>query len=160
MGIPNFVKALRRKIGHDLLLLPGVCGLVFDEAGRVLLHRRAETSRWAVIGGTPEPGEQPAQAVAREVFEETEVELVPERITGVYATAANVLPNGDHVQYVVTAFRCRPVRGAPHVHDDESLEVGYFPLDRLPEISADHRARIEHALADQGFPCPRTRSHS
>jgi 8-oxo-dGTP pyrophosphatase MutT (NUDIX family) len=148
MAIPEYVASLRAKVGHDLLLLPGVCALVFDPAGRVLLHRRADTARWALIGGTQEPGEEPADAVVREVDEETGVEVSPERITGVCATSRTVLPNGHQVQYVVVAFRCRPLRGTPTVNDDESLEVGYFALDRLPDLSAGHRARIEHALAD------------
>jgi 8-oxo-dGTP pyrophosphatase MutT (NUDIX family) len=146
MGVPEYVRSLRSRIGHDLLLLPGVCGLVFDDAGRILLDRRSDTGRWSVIGGMPDPGEEPADAVIREVFEETGVHVVPERITGVYNTPHITLPNGDQVQYVITAFRCRPVSGTAHVHDDESLEVKYFAVDQLPELREDHRLRIEHAL--------------
>ena len=40
--------------------LPGVSAVVFDDEGRVLLGRRADTGKWSVIGGIPEPGEQPA----------------------------------------------------------------------------------------------------
>ena len=150
MPIPDFVKALRAKVGHDLLFLPGVCGIVIDDAGRVLLHRRADTGTWAVIGGLPDPGEEPADAVVREVREETGVEVVPERIVGVYRTPRVVLPNGDQVQSVVTVLRCRPVGGEPRVNDDESLEVRYFSPEELPPLRADHRLRIGHAV--QGGP--------
>jgi 8-oxo-dGTP pyrophosphatase MutT (NUDIX family) len=146
MAIPEYVKGLRAKIGHDLLLVPGVCGIVIDAEGRVLLHRRSDTGAWAVIGGIPEPGEEPADAVVREVGEETGVDVVPERIVGVYTTPAVVLPNGDRVQSVVTVFRCRPVGGHPHVNDDESLEVRYFRPDELPPLRPDHRLRVQHAL--------------
>ena len=148
MPIPDYVKSLRAKVGHDLLFLPGVCGLVFDDDGRVLLHRRADTGKWSVIGGLPNPGEEPAEAVVREVFEETGVTVEPERITGVYSTPRVRLPNGDEVQSIVTTFRCRPVGGTPHVHDDESLEVRYFPPDALPPLRPDHVLRIEHARRD------------
>jgi len=146
MPIPDFVKALRARVGNDLLFLPGVCGIVIDDAGRVLLHRRADTGAWAVIGGLLDPGEEPADAVVREVREETGVEVVPERIVGVYRTPRVVLPNGDQVQSVVTVFRCRPVGGEARVNDDESLEVRYFSPDELPPLRPDHRLRIEHAI--------------
>jgi hypothetical protein len=53
---------------------------------------------------------------------------------------------------VATAFRCRVVEGTPHVADDESLEVRYFPLDALPPMHAEHVERIKHA-AGEGAAC-------
>src|ERR1700761_9536138 len=69
MPIPLFVQELRRKLGDDLLFLPGVAAVVFDDGGRVLLARRADTKRWAVVGGIVEPGEEPADCCVREVLE-------------------------------------------------------------------------------------------
>lgn len=145
MPLSEHLANLRRKVGNDLLLLPGVCALIFNDVGEILMQRRSDTGRWAVIGGMMDPGEEPADALAREVFEETGLRVVPERITGVYLTRVITYPDGNRAQYVITAFRCRPVSGTPHVHDDESLEVRYFPLGALPQISDDHRRRIEHA---------------
>ena len=51
------------------------------------------------------------------------------RITSVTNTPVVTYPNGDQVQYVIVAFLCRPIRGDPHVHDDESLEIRYFDRD-------------------------------
>ena len=146
MGMSPYVTELRRQMGTRLLLLPGVCGLVFNAAGEVLLHRRSDTGRWAVLGGMLDPDEEPADAVVREVFEETAVRVAPERVTGVYTTPVITYDNGDRAQYVITAFRCRPIAGTPRVNDDESLEVRYFPLDALPDLRADHALRIRHAV--------------
>lgn len=148
MPLSDYMKQLREHVGNDLLLVPGVCGLVFNDAGEILLGRRSDTGRWAVIGGMLDPGEQPATAVVREVLEETGVQVVPERITGVYLTRVIRYADGNLAQYVITAFRCRPISGTPRVADDESLEVRYFLLSALPELSADHLARIEHASRD------------
>jgi 8-oxo-dGTP pyrophosphatase MutT (NUDIX family) len=82
------------------------------------------------------------------VLEETGVRVAVERLTGVYLSRVITYVNGDQAQYVATAFRCRPVSGVPHVADDESLEVRYFPLDALPELRAEHVERIRHAAAD------------
>jgi ADP-ribose pyrophosphatase YjhB (NUDIX family) len=147
MPTPYFLVQLREKIGHDLLLLPGVCGLVFNDNEQILLQRRSDTGRWALPGGIMEPDEVPATAVVREVLEETGVKVVPERITGVYTTPPVTYANGDQAQYVLVGFVCRAVEGEPRVNDDESLEVAYFPLNALPELSAAHRTRIEHACA-------------
>jgi 8-oxo-dGTP pyrophosphatase MutT (NUDIX family) len=148
MAIPDFLRRLREKVGHELLLLPGVCALVFDEHGQILLNRRSDSGRWAVLGGIPEPGEELADALVREVREETGVQVLPQRITGVYTSSVICYPNGDQVQYIITAFRCQVVEGQPRVNDDESLEVRYFPVGALPELRPDHRRRIEHALRD------------
>ena len=147
MSIPNHIAKLREKTGHDLMLLPGVCALVLNDKGEILLQRRADSGRWGLPGGIMEPGEVPATAVVREVFEETGVTVVPERITGVYTTPLLTYSNGDRAQYVIVGFACRPVGGVARVNDDESLEVAYFPLDALPELHPAHRARIKDACA-------------
>jgi 8-oxo-dGTP pyrophosphatase MutT (NUDIX family) len=144
MPIPKFLSNLREKIGHDLLMLPGVCALVFNDANEILLNRRSDTQKWALLGGIPEPGEEPADAIVREVLEETGVRVQPLRITGVYASPIIAYPNQDRAQYLIVTFYCRAISGEPRVNDDESLEVKYFPLDELPELSAQHRLRIEH----------------
>ena len=65
MPTPDFIIKLRKKIGHDLLWLPGVTGLVIDDTDRVLLVRRAGNRRWTLITGCLEPGEQSAAGIAR-----------------------------------------------------------------------------------------------
>ncbi|MFB7586023.1 NUDIX domain-containing protein [Streptomyces sp. NPDC056169] len=149
MGTPDFIRALRETAGHQLLFLPGVSAVVFDDRGRVLLGRRADNGTWAVIGGIVEPGEQPADCAVREVYEETAVHCVPERILLVETLRKPVVyPNGDTCQYMDVAFRCRAVGGEARVNDDESTEVGWFEVDDLPEMKRFSYLRIEKALAD------------
>lgn len=76
MPTPEFILELRKKVGHDLLWLMGVSGYVEDEQGRVLLGRRSDTGEWAMVYGINEPGEEPADTVAREVKEETGVDVI------------------------------------------------------------------------------------
>ncbi|GAA2505977.1 NUDIX domain-containing protein [Streptomyces gobitricini] len=148
MATPDFIRAVRATAGHQLLFLPGVTAVVLDDEGRVLLARRADNGRWSLIGGIPEPGEQPAVSVVREVFEETAVECVVERVVLVETLPPVTYPNGDQCQYVDTCFRCRAVGGDARVNDDESLEVGWFPLDALPPLRAPELFRIKQALTD------------
>jgi ADP-ribose pyrophosphatase YjhB (NUDIX family) len=146
MPISHHLKQIREKYGQGLLLLPGVSALVFNDAGEILLGRRSDNGKWAVIGGIIDPGEEPAAACRREVLEETGVEIAIERISGVYMSPVVNYPNGDVAQYVITAFRCRIIDGEPRVADDESLEVRFFPLTELPDdLREDHELRILHA---------------
>ena len=137
MPTPEFVLELRKKIGHDLLWLMGVSGYVEDEQGRVLLGRRSDTGEWAMVYGINEPGEEPADTVAREVKEETGVDVVVTDLVSV-KSSRKVLTyaNGDNTMYMDHLFICRPDPNGntePFVGDEESLSVGWFSPDALPE---------------------------
>ncbi|MFI6334963.1 NUDIX hydrolase [Streptomyces sp. NPDC050535] len=149
MATPDFIRTIRATAGHQLLWLPGVTAIVFDDEGRILLGRRSDTGKWSVIGGIPDPGEQPATGAVREVFEETAVRCVVERVVLVQALAPVTYANGDNCQYMDITFRCRAVGGEARVNDDESLDVGWFDVDALPELSEFCLLRIKQALSDE-----------
>ncbi|MDT0381230.1 NUDIX domain-containing protein [Streptomyces sp. DSM 42041] len=148
MATPEFIRAIRATAGQQLLFLPGVSAVVFDDEERVLLARRADTGRWAIIGGIAEPGEQPADTIVREVREETAVECVPERIISVQGLEPIRYPNGDRCQFMDISFRCRAVGGEARVNDDESLEVGWFAQDDLPSLEEFAVQRIKRAAQE------------
>jgi 8-oxo-dGTP pyrophosphatase MutT (NUDIX family) len=149
MATPQFIQDIRAKAGDVLLLLPGVVMVVFDDRGRVLLNRRSDTGRWALISGIPEPGEQPALAAVREIEEETGVRAAVERVLSVFTNEAIVHTNGDHAQYIDILLRCRALGGEARVNDDESLDVRWFAPDELPPLGPIARGRIELALRDE-----------
>ena len=146
MPTPEFILELREKIGHDLLWLPGVTGLVVDEADRVLLVQRADNLRWTLVTGCLEPGEQPAAGIAREVLEETGVTVEVERVLAVETTHQVRHVNGDHAVYMDVAFVCRPTGGDARVNDDESVDVRWFPLADLPSMPERHEACVKRYL--------------
>ncbi|MER5553737.1 NUDIX domain-containing protein [Streptomyces sp. NPDC002793] len=148
MATPDFIREIRATAGHQLLLLPGVTAVVFDDEGRVLLGRRTDTGRWAVIGGIGEPGEEPAATAEREVYEETAVHCVAERVVLTQALKPVQYANGDRCQYVDITFRCRATGGEARVNDDESLEVAWFDIDALPPLSEFALFRIKQSLTD------------
>ncbi|HTZ94109.1 MAG TPA: NUDIX domain-containing protein [Streptosporangiaceae bacterium] len=148
MPTPQFVLDLRASIGHRPLPLPSVTAVVLDAAGRVLLARRADNDRWALVTGCLEPGEQPAAAALREVEEETGVLVTAEQIVSVSALPLAVCPNGDEVYWLDITFRCRVAGGEARVNDDESVDVQWFELSDLPSSVPDrHRRCIEDALS-------------
>ena len=163
MATPEFIVSLRQKIGHDMLWLPGVSIVVVDEAGRLLLGRRADNGRWAVVSGIPEPGEQPAVAIRRECLEETGVDVEVLALTGVTAGEPVAFPNGDNCVFMDINFvgRARPGSAdRAHVADDESTQVGWFAPDALPEpLLSSTPGRIEAALAWLADPTSGARFH-
>lgn len=150
MPTPAYITELREVWGHRPLLLPGVSGVVLrDGPGeqQVLLVQRTDTRRWSVPAGIVEPGEQPADCIAREIWEETQVHVVPERLVRVSADPELTYPNGDVCRFMSMTFRCRYVAGEGSVGDEESLAVGWFPVGALPELEEKDVRRIADALS-------------
>ncbi len=147
MPTPDFVLALRERIGTHPLWLPGVAAVVV-RGDEVLLVQRADCGSWTPVTGILDPEEEPAVGAVREVLEETCVVATAERLVWVHATPEVTFGNGDRAAFLSLCFRCAWVSGEPVVGDDESRATGWFRLDALPQMSPDNLRRIELAVAD------------
>lgn len=149
MPISEYIKDLRVSIGHKLLLTPGVDAVTRNDAGELLLIKRSDNGLWALPGGQLDPLEPPALGLVREVFEETGLKVVPDRLLGIFGgnDAFHVrYPNGDEVHPVVSLFGCRIVGGELHNRDGEATDVRFFPPDALPtELTSIKRYLLEKA---------------
>jgi 8-oxo-dGTP pyrophosphatase MutT (NUDIX family) len=117
---------------------------------QLLLVKRSDTGLWSLPSGIVEPSEQPAASMLRELYEETRVIASVERLALLTTDPDVTYPNGDTCQYVAMCFRCRYVGGEAQVGDEESVEVGWFPADELPEdLNEIQRRRIRCALEDR-----------
>lgn len=153
MPIPPFVLALRARVGHDLLWLPGATAVVVRDDGPaplLLLARRADTGEWAPVTGIVDPGEDPAVAAVREVLEEAGVVAVAERLAQVSVVGPVEYANGDRSQYLDVTFRCRWVSGDPFPADGENTEARWFGPDELPPMSPSMASRVAAALPERG----------
>ena len=118
--------------------------VVSDEGGRVLLLRHVlrKGSGWGIPGGFLKTGEQPGDAVRREVREETGLELDSVELAFVRTLG--------HVRQVEVIFRAR-MTAARLGELSKSFEIDraeWFALDALPEgLGRDQRRLIERALA-------------
>jgi 8-oxo-dGTP pyrophosphatase MutT (NUDIX family) len=150
MPTPDFVLALREKIGTDPLWLTGVTAVVTRGSGddvEVLVVRRADNGRYTPVTGVVDPGEQPAVAAEREVLEEADVVAVAERLVWIQTIPEMTYPNGDRAQYLDIVFACRWVSGEPFPADGENTEASWCRADALPEMSENMRQRVDHALS-------------
>ena len=117
----------------------------------LLLLRRSDNGHWCLPGGRLEPGESVHDATRREVREETGFEVSLGRLVGVYSDPSFMvveLGDGRRVQHLNLCFEAHAV-GAPGPlgTPEESLEVGFFAHDALPEPFVPvHHVRVRDAL--------------
>jgi ADP-ribose pyrophosphatase YjhB (NUDIX family) len=122
-------------------LVPGASAIVVDAHGRILLQRRRDNSRWALPGGVMEIGEEIGGTAAREVEEETGIEVAPDHVVGVYSDPGHVFAydDGEVRQEFSVCIACR-VTGGRLRPGDEALEARFFEpadiagLDMHPSI--------------------------
>jgi ADP-ribose pyrophosphatase YjhB (NUDIX family) len=132
-------------------IVPAASAIVVNDAGEILLQKRSDTGQWAIPGGALEIGESIAETIAREVREETGLEVRVERITGVYSDPRHIVEFGDGEvrQQFSVCFLCRVVGGelAP---GDEATDAAFFGVEDLPtlDVHPSIRLRIDHYLSN------------
>jgi 8-oxo-dGTP diphosphatase len=116
-------------------------GIVLLGEGVVLVRRGRPPfeGAWALPGGFVDEGEDPLDAVVREVREETSLDARVTGLVGVYGA-----PDRDPRHHTVSAVYELRARGEPRGGDD-AAEARAFPRDALPPKLAFDHARI---LAD------------
>lgn len=124
--------------------------------GRVLLVRGADDGLWTPPGGWAEVGEAPRTAAEKELYEESRYRGVAKRLVGVWEVDARGRPRWPFYGWKLV-FLCELADDAPVAHQaSEISEVGFFPVDALPELSGRIRAEqivaAHAALGDPSLP--------
>ena len=132
-----YLRRLRSRLGHELILLPSVAAVIRDDRGRILLQEKSSGEGWSLPAGAIEPGESPEEAVRREVQEETGLIIEPKGIIGVFGGSSfrYVYPNGDAVEYTVVLYRCLFVGTVSVPLDGETKSIRYFAESDMPRLA-------------------------
>ncbi|MEZ4728443.1 MAG: NUDIX hydrolase N-terminal domain-containing protein [Caldilineaceae bacterium] len=117
---------------------------IIDDAGRLLLIRRADNGLWAMPGGALDVGETAAAGVVREALEESGVSCEATALVGVFDSRLWGAQSRHHLYQFV--FLCRPL-ATPTIeqpsHAHEVREQGWFAESELPtDIDPNHVGRI------------------
>lgn len=143
----DYVTNLRKKIGHDPIILNGSCVIFVNENGKVLLQQRREKrKRWGLLGGLMELGESTKETALREIQEETGWYLKASdlKLLGVYSGKNYLVKadNGDVFYVVTTAYYTKKIPQKPAKLNEESLKLAWFEKEDLPENIAASYAEI------------------
>lgn len=126
-----------------------VSAVVLDDTGRILMIRRTDNDRYAIPGGGLEAGETVSEAVAREVLEETGIDVEVTDLVGVFSNPEHVIAydDGEVRQEFSICFRARPIGGSLRTSEEskEVLWVTPAAVDSL-NVHPSIKLRIERGL--------------
>lgn len=115
---------------------------------RVLAIRRRDNDKWEPPGGTLEPNESIVDGLRREVREEVGLEVVPDRLTGIYKNMERTI--------VALVFRCTHDAGSP-TNSTEAAEIKWMTKEEVEaHMDPAYACRLLDALTDGA---PRVRHH-
>jgi ADP-ribose pyrophosphatase YjhB (NUDIX family) len=119
--------------------LVGVVGVVLDNSGQILFlkHTYRKKYPWGLPGGWLKRGEQPMQALRREIREETGMDV--EVIKPLIVSGDDQWPRVDLI------FLCRVIDGAFSASEEVS-SAKFFAIDQLPEIMPSQKTIIQQVI--------------
>jgi len=126
--------------GHERPVCPDCARVIFYDPkiavicivareGRVLMIKRGTEQGyglWGLPGGYVDRGEVVEKAAAREVWEETGLEVETAELIGLFSEDGNPV--------IVAVYAARETGGKLEA-GPEALEVGFFSIDDLPELA-------------------------
>jgi len=154
LGLPE--ATIRERFQQELgYITPkvGADAAIFNQQGKILLMERADGSGWCLPCGWVEPNERPIDAVVREVFEETGLEVAVTQLVGVFTRLPSA-KTGPHTMIAVVHL-CEIIHGDLTL-SHEGLALHYWAIDEVTHWHATHEqyARAAYAMwqAEQLLP--------
>jgi 8-oxo-dGTP diphosphatase len=119
-----------------------VVAVIRNEKGEILLARRNEPKllnahdKWEFVGGGIDFGEDPIQALKREVKEEAGVEIEVIRLLPRVISDVETFEEGKQTHVIIISYECKIVSGelTPGL-DNEIAELKFVPLREIPKYN-------------------------
>lgn len=146
IGMPqeDYIVYLRKMVGDKKVILNATAVIITNDKNEVLLEKRSDNKKWGLPGGLLELEESIRTCAVREVKEELGVDIRLTGFIGVFNNPMMRWRENDEARVIAHTFTGEITGGEPTVNDHESLDIGYFSKDDLPEIhSPDNKAAIE-----------------
>ncbi len=118
-----------------------VGAVVLNDEGEILLldHVLRPASGWGIPGGFINAGEHPQEAVKREIFEETGLEI--SEVEMIWLRTLN-----RHIEII---FKAKG-RGQAEVRSREIIQLGWFKLNEMPKEMSQAQAEIVKKVLSKG----------
>ncbi len=131
----GYIKEMRKHVGHAPVMTCA-CGVIIENSeGEILLQKRRDNGRWAIIGGSMEMGESFEETVKRETKEEAGLSLGKLEVFQLYSGKDRIIeyPNGDICFGPGIVFLTREYEGEIVNDPEEVMEHRFFRRDELPQ---------------------------
>lgn len=126
----------------------GALGVVFDEVGRVLLieHVFRTDFPWGLPGGWVEQGEEPSEAVRREVEEELGLRVEVGLLLA--SEQIGLMPRSTHPRHLGLAYACRLTGGTCRLNA-EVVSVSWVRPDQIANALAPFQVKAIKLAVDE-----------
>ena len=140
----------------------GIGGVIIDQGRTLLIRRGSEPllGQWSIPGGTLELGESLQEGVARELQEETGIEVrvldlieVFDRIYLEEGAAHATDKRGPRFHFVIVDYLCERLSGDPRAGSDVT-DVAFATEDELPRF---HLTETATRVVKKAFAMARVR---
>ncbi|MBI5051525.1 NUDIX hydrolase [Candidatus Micrarchaeota archaeon] len=118
------------------------CDAVIIKDEKVVLIKRAAEpfkGEWALPGGRIEDNETAEACLVREAKEETNLDVRPLKLVGIYSD-----PKRDPRGVLAAAYLCELIGGGLRGGDD-AAEAKWVALKKIPKLCTDHNKILEDA---------------
>jgi len=118
--------------------------VILDNEKVLLIQRGVEPNKgyWGTPGGYVDWDESTKETVAREVKEETNLDVIKTKLVGVYSSPSR------HPKQVINLLYAVKIENKSQLNvGDDASDAKWFPLDKLPKkMALDHKQNIKDAI--------------
>ena len=149
----DYLKDLRKKVGHTPLLLAHAVVVLFNKQGEVLLEERSDDGYFDFPGGGIDLKEKAEDAAKRELLEETGLVANKLALFNVYTGEIThyVYFNGDEIYGVDLVYICDTYHGELKPQKEEVKGLKFYDLNHLPDKMSPRNKQIVLDLLKDGY---------
>ena len=129
----DYMKKVRKIIGHEPMLLPHAIVIVFDNEGKVLIETRADDGYLDFPGETIDIGEEVEAAAKRELLEESGIIADELKLFNIYSGEITKYQyfNEDIIYGIDIVYLCYKFHGELKAQPEEVSELRFMKLDDI-----------------------------
>jgi len=120
-------------------------GVLLSDDKKILLIKESADGKWSLPGGWADIGETPREVIIKEFKEETGLDVVPKTLLAVFDKRMHPHPPQPFYVYKMV-FYCEAIPSNINKGFDV-LDVQYFDVENLPELSEDRILKSQIKLA-------------
>ena len=129
----DFIKKVRKVIGHEPMLLPHAVVILFNEQNEILIEVRADDGYLDFPGGTVDMNEEVIMTAKRELFEETGLIADELELFNIYSGEITryQYTSGDITYGVDVVYICKKYHGELKPQQEEVKELRFMKLSDI-----------------------------